>query len=227
MKKLSNIIRFLLLIFLSAPTLVAAQVSLKKFDDPDKQGYQSIVFEKVVGKNADGSDKKEAIEFNIQENGPFNSLEYPLSNNFKNQQYCYKLTSSQTSDLFGVDESQAPENGSLAIPLTWIQTANSGAFLSYNLIGYTELGQENGLRKSILQVLNNNGEIIYTKELNTDSHAILLSSNGKYLGYGYGEQTHDYEPEEVGYKFINIKTTMKLLTLKAGYWKLISLLMDS
>ena len=185
------------------PFLLAAQITLKRYDDPNMQGYKSIIFEQEVGKNADGTKRMVKKEYDIKANNPYENINATQKGIASNGLKKFELNSNQASQIFQNGKAVFNTNKFIAASDVWVEANDSYASVSYNLFAFAD-GAEVGLRKSTLKVVNIHGDEIYSKEIDTDSHGVKVTPNGRYLGYGYGESTHDVTPEEFGYKIIDI-----------------------
>ncbi|MEM9339406.1 MAG: hypothetical protein AAGA66_11805 [Bacteroidota bacterium] len=185
-------------------TLVLGQVSLKRYDDPTKHGYESVVFEKVVGKNADGSEIKEKVKYELAIHNP-----YHLDTDQSTQ-----LSPNKASTLFNVSIEEVGTSDVLTDTHRWITISENYAVVSYNLWGYNDHGEDTGvMRKSTIKVINNNGEEIYSQEINSDSYSVQVTPNGRFLTYAFGEPTADSSPAESGVKIIEIESQTEFYSI--------------
>lgn len=195
--------RLILIGLLSVPMALMAQVTLKPYTEQGRQGYKSIVFEKVLGKNADGTDRKEQVEFNIQANNPFNRLSYTSNRKAPNGGNIYELTSSDLPQKL----KKYTNTGKIVVSSNYsISNRNKNALaVTYNLTHNLDGDILMEGRESEIVVVKE-GEQIARLHLNSDAHDVHLSPNNKYVVFRINEHTEHELSDANGFQIYSVRT---------------------
>ena len=183
MNKLSVVILFC---FLSQ--IICAQTTFKKFDDPALNGQiESIIFDS--GK-----------EFNIQENNPFNKLDFEQKKKAKDGSIIYRASRSQFNQLRGNGKiiSNEENNGIEYLEArshAFVSQSGDRAVVSYNICLYGSEGDPSDEdRVSTIYVLDTKGNIANRFEnipSDTFEPVLLLMVNTLLIAMGSVWHTQD------------------------------------
>ncbi len=214
---------YLCFLFLVVFAHAQSKVTLKKFEDPNKQGVKEIVFEYEVKESGQdgGQSQKVTKVFDIEANNPFNNMGFKKTNDSnRNGVEVLSLDESSVSALlnqFGVSESSLPndfkQSIKYGITITSVLERGNHMVLTNNFSLYNESGDEvgKGGKFGSITVLDNKGNITYALEnIGSDIYHNAISENGRYLAYAYGGPTHDlsYEGKLSGFRIIDIETDL-------------------
>ncbi|UXX80413.1 hypothetical protein N7E81_04780 [Reichenbachiella carrageenanivorans] len=197
------------------------QITLKKFDDPALGGQiESIIFGDSDGTNARTTATRK--EFNIQENNPYNKLNYQEKGIAKDGSSLYKASRSQFNQLRRVSNNTSHgENNSSenleARSHAFVSQSGQRAVVSYNMFLYGSEGDPSDQdRVSTIYVLDAEGNIANRFEnIPSDAFEPTITSNGKYLAYCYGERmAHSGNDIESGIKIMDLANNNVYFELK-------------
>lgn len=202
--------------------LVQAQIKVEKFKDNERKNYtEKIVFEfpDPSARVAPGGTRpKVKKEYNIQENNPYNKLSYSIDRTRKGGDKVFSLNRTQAYQLFPSSRGELEDTEEVVVSSHfYTRIEGEHAIIGYNLFGYDGHGEvREHTRKSTIKVLNSTGDEVYSREENSDAYELLVTPDGKYATYAYGEATHDATPEEYGIKIIDLQTENEFYSVK-GY----------
>ena len=195
---------FLVLLFVSSVLVAGAQITLVPYDEPGKSGTKSILFEYVNEETCDKVKK----EFDIQENNPYNKLNFSKSEISNSGSKRYVIGQNESIKLSSVLKASAPslsESGLVARSHFFLNSNGSYAVIAYNLfVGNSPWNPIEGGRVSTVKVLNKNGAVIKNLEFPYDIYDIQLTSDGKYIVYSWGERLESSSDDQrSGFKIVS------------------------
>ncbi|MEP4534994.1 MAG: hypothetical protein ABJ004_18005 [Cyclobacteriaceae bacterium] len=184
-----------------------AQITLIPYDEPGKSGTKSILFEYVDEVTGESVKK----EFDIQENNPYNKLDFSKSEISSSGSKRYRIEQNESVQLSNILKVNAPrlsESGLVARSHFFLNSTGSYAAVAYNLfVGNSPWDPIEGGRVSTVKVLNKNGVVIKTLEFPYDIYEIQLTSDGKYLIYSWGERLESSsDDQKSGFKIVSTNT---------------------
>lgn len=217
---IEQIIRSMTFMFIVFPFMLIGQVSLREYSDSNKRGYKSIVFEKVAGKNSDGSGKNELVEYDIQKNNPYNKLALSVKGVAREGYTIY-----QAEDIRAINTSLNEENfNDLEVHSHYfLHAAGNHAAIAYNLNPTSEGETIESARRSEVVVLRDGEEIAHLK-LDTDAFDVTVSPNGRFVAYQVNEHlAHSSFSGEQGFVIYDIQNKSVFLsegrsTVSIGNW---------
>lgn len=195
-------------------TLGMAQVTLERFDDPNKQEFvEKMTFGKSTPNGSQGKSGTQKT-FDIQENNPYNKLNASTEKPSQDGSKVYKMTSSQFRNaLWSSGDASAkrnsPDNGYLGVARShnYIKTTGDRAVISYNMFLYGDNEPSDVDRVSSIYVFDPDGNVTNSIEnIPLDAYEPVVTSNGKYLFYFYGERmAHSGGGIQSGFRIIDLE----------------------
>jgi hypothetical protein len=176
-----------------------------------KDGDRNKGIEKIVFKDEIGA---QVGEFDVQANNPYNNLTYPILSVNESGIKRYKINSSNREEVtrqFSIGENEIDESSYIS-SITNITYSGNYAIVAYNKFIYSAYGDvHDKARKSIIKVINGKGKVDFIGKIPTDAQSLGITPNGKYFSYTFGNSMHLSNPENYGFRFVNIENDEVIL----------------